>query len=161
MKTYLLVSSIALLASCACFASANADTTVCLVEPAPGSPCVPRLKWDPPMPRPRTEMPPRVNVKVGSQNGTTTQFPGRDRTIEIPSMAQVGRQVQITGPFDGDPNNTRVKAAGGVITPNTQPPPNDVPPKPLTPDEKALIERCLNGPFIPGGADMHMCPDYR
>ena len=120
MKTHLVASSIALLASCACFASANAsadmsaggprlgdgylilvDTQVCLVPPAPGTPCIPRFNLNPPYPRKRTQTP---------QSGPATPLPGRNGTVEIPPTAQGGRPMRITGPFDGDSSNTSLTA---------------------------------------------------
>src|ERR1700730_15539795 len=124
MKTHLVATSIALLASCACLASANAsadlaagaprfgnaylmlvDTEVCLVPPTPQSPCIPRFNLNPPYPRKSTKT---------QQGGANSPLPGRNGTAGIPPIAQGGAPVQVTGPFDGDSSNPRGPAAAST-----------------------------------------------
>jgi hypothetical protein len=109
VKTYLLVSSIVLLASTACFATANAtgltpaDTTVCLVPPAPESPCVPRFNLNPPYPRKRAKTQPQANVAADSQ---------RDRSSLTPVLAESARNMMVTSPGQTGSTDIEVGANG-------------------------------------------------
>jgi len=117
---------VALLATCAGLTTANAsyetspdgfglnrdylrlaDTTVCLVPPAPDHPCVPRLNLNPPSPRKRAKAPTHADVPVDAQSAETTQRFGSENN---PILVFPEPLLSVSSPdqtnIHPDPNGT-------------------------------------------------------